>query len=64
MPTRTLARWLPESLCAAGGPLEMLRRKIVAEPQTHGGKKSKVVFTDDGERTVQRNVAEMDARQP
>ena len=53
---------LPESLCADGGPLETLRRKIVAEPQIHGGKKSKVVFTDDGERTVKRSVAEMDAR--
>ena len=53
---------LPESLCAEGGPMEMLRRKIVAEPQIHGGKKSKVVFTDDGERTVKRSVAEMDAR--
>ena len=44
--------------------MEMLRRKIVAEPQIHGGKKSKVVFTDDGERSVQRSVAEMDTRQP
>ena len=55
---------LPESLCVAGGPMEMLRRKIVAEPQIHGGKKSKVVFTDDGERTVKRSVAEMEARHP
>ena len=55
---------LPEALCADGGPLETLRRKIVSEPQIHGGKKSKVVFTDDGERTVQRSVAEMAARQP
>ena len=55
---------LPEALCAVGGPLETLRRKLAAEPQIHGGKKSKVVFTDDGERSVQRNVAEMDARQP
>ena len=55
---------LPEALCAEGGPMEMLRRKIVAEPQIHGGKKSKVVFTDDGEHTVKRSVAEMDARQP
>ena len=55
---------LPESLCADGGPLETLRRKLAAEPQIHGGKRSKVVFTDDGERSVQRSVAEMDARQP
>ena len=53
---------LPESLCAKGGPLEMLRRKLVAEPQIHGGKKSKVVFTDDGERTVKRSLAEMAER--
>ena len=53
---------LPEALCADGGTLETLRRKLVAEPQIHGGKKSKVVFTDDGERTVKRSVAEMDAR--
>ncbi len=45
---------LPESLCAAGGPLETLRRKLAAEPQIHGGKRTRVVFTDTGERTVKR----------
>lgn len=40
---------LPESLCAEGGPLDTLRRKLAAEPQIHGGKKSRVVFTDEGE---------------
>ena len=45
---------LPESLCAAGGPLETLRRKLAAEPQIHGGKRTRVVFTDTGERTVRR----------
>ena len=53
---------LPESLCATGGPLETLRRKLAAEPQIHGGKRTRVVFTDTGERTVRRSVAEMDAR--
>ena len=45
---------LPESLCAAGGPLETLRRKLAAEPQIHGGKRTRVVFTDTGERTERR----------
>ena len=45
---------LPESLCAAGGPLETLRRKLAAEPQIHGGKRTRVIFTDTGERTVRR----------
>lgn len=40
---------LPESLCAEDGPLDTLRRKLAAEPQIHGGKKSHVVFTDEGE---------------
>ena len=45
---------LPEALCATGGPLETLRRKLAAEPQIHGGKRTRVVFTDTGERTVRR----------
>ena len=45
---------LPESLCADGGPLETLRRKLAAEPQIHGGKRTRVVFTDTGERTERR----------
>ena len=45
---------LPESLCATGGPLETLRRKLAAEPQIHGGKRTRVVFTDTGERTERR----------
>ena len=45
---------LPESLCAPGGPLDLLRRKLAAEPQIHGGKRSRVVFTPTGERTVSR----------
>ena len=45
---------LPESLCADGGALETLRRKLAAEPQIHGGKRTRVVFTDTGERTERR----------
>ncbi len=47
---------LPESLCAAGGPLDTLRRKLAAEPQIHGGKRTKVEFTDTGERSVRRSA--------
>ena len=35
---------LPESLCAPGGPIDLLRRKLAREPQIHGGKKTRVVF--------------------
>ena len=41
---------LPESICAAGGPVDLIRRKLAREPQIHGGKRSRVVFqetTDD-----------------
>lgn len=33
---------LPEDLAKPGGPLELLRRKLAAEPSIHGNKKSKV----------------------
>ena len=42
---------LPESLVAPDGPIDLIRRKLAQEPQIHGGKKSKVVFTDNGERS-------------
>lgn len=45
---------LPEALCASNGPMDLLRRKLAAEPQIHGGKRSRVVFTPTGERTVRR----------
>ena len=45
---------LPESLCAPDGPMDLLRRKLAVEPQIHGGKRSRVIFTDTGERTVRR----------
>ena len=41
---------LPESLVASDGPLDLLRRKLAREPQIHGGKKTRVVFYDEGER--------------
>ena len=31
-----------------------LRRKLAAEPQIHGGKRTRVVFTEAGERTERR----------
>ena len=45
---------LPTSLCEPDGPIDLLRRKLAREPQIHGGKKSRVVFTDDGEKTEKR----------
>ena len=45
---------LPEVVCGPDGPLALLRRKLAAEPQIHGDKKSRVVFTDTGERSVRR----------
>ncbi len=47
---------LPESLVEDGGPIDLIRRKLAREPQIHGGKKSRVVFTDDGEKSVKRDV--------
>ena len=45
---------LPESLVAEDGPIDLIRRKLAREPQIHGGKQSRVVFTDDGEKSVKR----------
>ena len=46
---------LPESLVAPDGPIDLIRRKLAREPQIHGGKKSRVVFTDEGEKRVTRD---------
>jgi len=46
---------LPDSLVEPGGPIDLIRRKLAREPQIHGGKKSRVVFTHDGEKSVPRN---------
>ena len=40
---------LPASLVDAGGPIDLLRRKLAREPQIHGGKKERIVFHGDGE---------------
>ena len=45
---------LPGLLCEPDGPMDLLRRKLAREPQIHGGKKSRVVFTDEGEKTERR----------
>ena len=52
---------LPESLCDADGPLELLRRKLAREPQIHGGKRTRVVFYEtigDNGATVIRERTE------
>ena len=45
---------LPSALCEEGGPMALLRRKLAAEPQIHGGKRTRVVFEGGGERTERR----------
>ena len=37
---------LPGELCEPGGAMELLRRKLAAEPQIHGGKKTRIIFED------------------
>lgn len=45
---------LPESVVAPAGPIDLIRRELAGEPQIHSGTKSRVVFTDDGEKSVER----------
>jgi hypothetical protein len=45
---------LDASLCDIGGPMERLRRKLSAEPQIHGDKQTRLVFTEVGEMNVPR----------
>ena len=45
---------LPPSLCDAGGPMELLRQKLAAEPQIHANKRSRMIFTAEGERNGPR----------
>ena len=45
---------LSASLCEPDGPLALLRRKLAAEPQIHGGKRTRVVFAGGGETTERR----------
>ena len=40
---------LPQTLCEADGPIDLLRRKLAREPQIHGGKQSRVVFYAEGD---------------
>ena len=40
---------LDPSVAAAGGPIDLIRRKLAAEPQIHGGKQTCVVFDGDWE---------------
>jgi hypothetical protein len=49
---------LKPDLSAPDGPLARLRRKLAAEPQIRGAKKTKLEFTTDGERTVPRREEE------
>ena len=53
---------LPSSLCEPDGPIDLLRRKLAAEPQIHGGKKTRVIFyedSDDDGRTIHRERTEI-----
>ena len=45
---------LSQTLCDAGGPIERLRRKLAAEPQIHANKRTRLVFTADGETSARR----------
>ena len=42
------------ALCEPGGAIERLRRKLAAEPQIHADKRTRVVFTPDGETSSRR----------
>ena len=53
---------LPSSLCEPDGPIDLLRRKLAAEPQIHGGKKTRVIFyedRDDDGRIIHRERTEV-----
>jgi hypothetical protein len=43
---------LPSTLCDSGGPIELLRQKLAAEPQVHADKKTRLVFEAAGETSV------------
>ena len=47
---------LPQTLAEPGGPIDLLRRKLAREPQIHGGKKSRIIFSGrKGERSERRS---------
>ncbi len=53
---------LPASLCEPDGPIDLLRRKLAAEPQIHGGKKTRVIFykdQDDDGQVIHRERTEV-----
>ena len=53
---------LAPSLCEPDGPIDLLRRKLAAEPQIHGGKKTRVIFyedRDDDGRVIHRERTEV-----
>ena len=41
----------PPETCEPDGPIDILRRKLAAEPQIHGGKKSRIEFVHPGGET-------------
>jgi NAD(P)-dependent dehydrogenase (short-subunit alcohol dehydrogenase family) len=45
---------LDPGLCERGGALERLRQKLAAEPQIHADKRTRVLFTPDGETSSRR----------
>ena len=45
---------LPPELCDHSGPMDRLRTKIAGEPHIHAGKRTRVLFTVDGEESVPR----------
>lgn len=47
---------LDRALVQEGGPMHRLRLKLAAEPQIHGNKQTRLVFTDDGEQAVPREA--------
>jgi len=45
---------LDSALCEPCGPMERLRRKLAAEPQIHSNKRTRLVFTPEGEVSIRR----------
>jgi hypothetical protein len=45
---------LDPALCLPGGPIERLRRKLAAEPQIHSNKRTRLIFTEEGEASRRR----------
>ena len=41
----------PLETCERGGAIDILRRKLAAEPQIYGGKKSRIEFVDPDDET-------------